>query len=359
MMSSSVTQMHRFRTGSPSPLLAPLLAPLAAALLGVAPGCFGGYDGAFIEAQDVVLDVPGQVSMRSAASDEGTAQGEPGDVYLLVRDTATGVNGWVGETVDGIATVVGFLNGHRETSREGTWRIYGPFNDDEGRDASWMVKIEGDDAATAFEVHVGDYGSSAGDMDLLMEGNVAIDGEQRSGGFTLHFDAVEAHPELKSLPDAGKIFSGAIAVTFDRNVATEQKTVEIEFQDFREETFSGDEAWWSDERYVYRREDDGGGAFHLAVYGQFDDNAWGGYRTNKMEIDGRWDATESGRARGRILEVDNADSGLPDGDLVIQECFARGGELTWRRINEPYASQTPSYNLGEETTCVFSESDMG
>lgn len=342
MMASSVTRMTFSRR-----LLVPLT--LASAML---PGCFAGYEGAFVESQDVALDVPGQITMR------GTAQGTEGEIYGLIRDTATDVNGWVGETVDGMATVVSYLNGYRETSRDGTWRIYGPFNDDEGRDAAWTVRIDGDADATAFEVLVGPYGSSTDDMAMIMDGNVAVDGDRRSGGFTLHFDALEAHPELKDLDDAGKITSGAIEVTFDRNVATEQKTVEIAFKDFREETFSGDEAWWSDERYSYRRTDDGSGTFHLAVYGQFDDNAWGGYRTNKMELDGRWNADESGRARGQILEVDNADSGLPDGDLIIHECFDGDGSLTWREINEPYASETPSYNLGEEGTCSFSAADM-
>ncbi len=315
-------------------------------------GCFllGGYDGAFIEKDDVSLDVYGDSGFRAA--------GEEGDVYVIVRETAVSVNGWVGETVQGIATVVQFLNNHRETAREGEWRVYGPFNDDDGRDLSWLVKISGDADATAYEAWVGARGASRGNMDKLLEGDIVIDGDERRGGFSLFFDAVEAHQEMKQLEDAGVTFTGSIDVSFTRDVSTEQKTVDVKFNDFRAEAVLG-EAWFSNENYGYDRDGDGNGTFHLAVHGTWDDNAWGGQQTNKMVLDARWNADESGRTRGQILDVENADSGLPNGDLIIHECFDVAGSLTWRDINDNYDVEYPWYDMGDATLCSFTEDDLG
>jgi hypothetical protein len=326
------------------------VSPLALFVL-LTSGCFLGYEGAFIEAEDVSLDTPGQI--RSRMFDDG----EQGDVYVLVEDTATDVNGWVSEMVDGIATIVAFLNEHRETSREGEWRVYGPFNDDEGRDLSWLVRIQGDAESTAFEVRVGERGASSDEVALLLDGDIDIDENVRTGGFTLHFDTVEDHPGIKDLEDAGKTFAGEIDVSFVRDVSTEHKTIDIDFRGFVVENVFG-ESWSSDESYAYHRADDGSGEFHLALLGTFDDNAWGGIRRNRLALDARWTAEEAGRARGQILGVEHEDGALPDGDLVIFECFDGDGNLTWREINDPYAAEIPSYNMGDEATCAFTEDEL-
>jgi hypothetical protein len=315
-------------------------------------GCFMGYEGAFVEREDVSLETPQQMSMRALED------GEQGDVYMVIEQTATDVNGWVGETVENVATVVAFLNQHRETSREGSWRVYGPFNDDDGRDLAWMARIEGDAEATAYEIYVGERGAGRDDVDLLLDGNIEINDNLRSGGFTLHFDAIEENPGIKDLEDAGKTFAGEIDVSFTRDISTEQKTVDIDFRGFSEQNLMG-ESWSSDESYAYHRTDEGAGEFHLAVQGTFDDNAWGGIKQNRLILDARWSADEAGRTRGMITDVEHEDSGLPDGDLVIHECFDTDGYLTWREINDPYAAEIPSYNMGEEDTCTFAEEDLG
>lgn len=322
----------------------------AALIALMASGCFGGYDGAFIEAEDVSLDMPNQISSRAF-------EDEQGDVYLLIEETATDVNGWVSETVQGIATVVAFLNSHRETSRDGDWRVYGPINDDEDRDLAWMIKIQGDATFTKYEAYVGERGAKAGDMRKLLDGDITIGEELRTGGFTLYYDAVEYAPAVKDFEDAGVTYAGEIDVTFERDITTERKTIGIDFRGFEAMDIFG-QAWRSDETYSYDRTDDGSGRFHLAVNGTFDDNAWGGIKTNRLQLDARWNPDEEGRTRGYITDVEHEDSGLPDGDLTIHECFDGQGTLTWREINEEYAADMPGYNQGEEDTCVFTEGDL-
>lgn len=333
--------------------LRPLLSATAATGLALQlGGCLlfgGGYDGAYIERQDVSLEVPSDSGFRST--------GEVGEVYTIIGETARDVNTWVAGVVEVTSAVTAYLNNYPETSKDGDWRVYGPIDDDDGRDMSWLVKIQGDASATSYQIWVGDRGASADAMVLLLDGNVQIDGDNRSGGFRLFAEGVEAQPELKDPEDAGSTFSGSIDVTFTRDVSTEEKTVDLTFNDWRQEYTLGD-AWYSDETYAYRRDATGGGTFHLALYGTFDDQAWGGYQTNKVELDARWNPDEAGRARGQVLEVENADSALDGGDLVIHECFVAGGDLTYREINEPYAMDMPGYNMGDATACVFEASDL-
>ncbi len=320
---------------------------------GLAPtgGCFllGGYDGAYIEREDVSLDLYGSSAMRSS--------GGQGEVYTLVAETAYDVNTWVAEVVEATSAVTRYLNDYPAQTDQDGYRTYGPFDDDDGRDLAWIVKIKGDARATTYKILVGDRGEGEGNMLVLLDGHIEVDGDVRTGGFRLFFDAIEDQPELKDLEDAGTTYSGTIDVSFTRDVSTEEKTVDIQFNDFRAEYTLGD-AWFSDETYTYARDAEGNGTFHLAVYGTFDDQVFGGYQTNKVVLDARWDASEAGRARGRFLDVENEDSALPAGDLVIHECFDASGDLTYRGLNDPYAASYPEYLLGDPSACIFEDSDL-
>ena len=324
---------------------------LLAAFAPTAGGCllFGGYDTATIEREDVSLDLYGSNAARSS--------GERGEVYTIIAETAYETNTWVAGVVEATSAVTRYLNNYPANETPDGYRTYGPFDDDEGRDLAWVVKIKGDASATEYKVLVGDRGETASDMLVLLDGHIEIDGDVRTGGFRLFFDAIEDQPELKDLEDSGTTFSGTIDVSFTRDVSTEEKTVDIQYNDFRAEYTLGD-AWYSDETYAYHRDAEGGGTFHLAVYGTFDDQVFGGYQTNKLELDARWNPQEEGRARGQVLEVENADSILPAGDLVVHECFDAAGDLTYRALNEPYASEQPGYGLGDPANCVFDESDL-
>lgn len=320
---------------------------------GLAPttGCFllGGYDGAYIEREDVSLDIYGGNATRSS--------GEKGEVYMLVAETAYDVNSWVAEVVEATSAVTRYLNNYPAQEDQDGYRSYGPFDDEDGRDLAWIVKIKGDASATSYKILVGDRGEGESDMLVLLDGHVEVDGDMRTGGFRLFFDAIEDQPELKDLEDSGTTFSGTIDVSFTRDVSTEEKTVDIQFNDFRAEYTLGD-AWYSDETYAYHRDAAGNGEFHLAVYGTFDDQVFGGYQTNKVVLDAKWDASEAGRARGQVLEVENEDSALPAGDLVVHECFDAAGDLTYRGLNDAYASDHPEYLLGDPSTCIYEASDL-
>lgn len=310
-------------------------------------GCFEEYSSASPSADDVRLDMPGN-GFRAA--------GDRGDGYELVVETATEVNGFVTELVQGMGLIIDELNDHRETSKEGDVRVYGPFADDEGRDAAWMIKIGGDDSSTSYEVFVGERGASAKAMDLVMHGDIKVDGDMRTGGMTLDFDVIERHRNLWASDFSGRV-SGAIDIRFERDVSTERKSVEIEFIDFREEALLGD-AWFSDETYRYNRADNGAGSFHLAVSGQIDDNAFVGRQVNRVQLDALWNREEQSRVRALIEDVDNEQSALPHGNLELHECVDAMGGLTWRALTDAYAAEEHGYNFGDETSCAFSGEDI-
>lgn len=325
---------------------------LVGALAGVttlSSGCFflGGDGGDFLEGDDVRLVLP---------TENRAGEGDlvRGDVYVLADATIKDVNGWVTGSVEGIAAIYRYLDRHPETSRDGAWKVYGPYEDDDGRDLAWLVKIDDADGEKKFEFYVGARGAKAqADMDLLIDGSLQVQDNLRSGGFGLHFDAIEAHPDMKDAKDELNTYSGSIQISFERDVDTDAKRIDVAFEDFQilYQGFLDDSTFFSDESYNYRLNEDGTGSFHLALYGQWDTTGWSGPETEKMILDMAWDAKGNGRDRGQILEVDGVGD-LIHGDLIIDECFGSGGTIAWRTINDPYAADLPDYNLGTEDLCL-------
>ncbi len=330
-----------------------LLAAAAAGLCTFGSGCGllfgGGGDGAFLEGDDVRISIPAEVSTRAG---EGEIRG---DVYDIVDRTITDTNGWVTGGVEGIARIYEAFDRVRETSRDGNWRVYGPYEDDKGRDLSWLARLDEIDGSKKFEFYVGPRDAKdIDDVVLLMDGELNVDGDTRSGGFSLQFDTIEAYPEMKDDKDSLHTFAGAIAVSFERDVTTERKEIEVKFEDFQVlyEGYLDDDTFFSDESYIYRSTDEGTGDFHLAVYGQWDDWGWSGPETEKFVLDMAWTEKGEGRARGQILEIDGIGD-LKHGDLIIDECFVADGYLSWRQINDTYVDEVPDYNFGDEASCVL------
>lgn len=335
-----------------------LFAVAAVGLCTINSGCglFSGGndgDGAFLEGDDVRIAIPSGVSDR-AAGDEIR-----GDIYSIVDHTITDTNGWVTGGVEGIAKIYEALDGMHETSMDGNWRVYGPYEDDQGRDLAWLARLDEVEGSKKFEFYVGPRDAAGiDDLQKLIDGELNIDGDERSGGFNLYFDTVEAYPETKEGDDSLYTFAGSILVSFERDTSTERKEIEIKFDDFSVDYngYLDDDLFFSDESYIYRTTDDGAGDFHLAVYGEWDDWGWSGSEVEEFVLDMAWTPKGEGRARGQILEVDGIGD-LKHGDLVIDECFVTDGYLSWRQIGEAYADEAPGYSFGDEASCVF-EADV-
>ncbi|MEE9386816.1 MAG: hypothetical protein V3V08_25645 [Nannocystaceae bacterium] len=347
---------HRFpgtqNSARRNPLRTALGATFAAGLALTASGCRQSQQTVFFERADVSLDLPHELATR--------ASGPQGDMYQLVRATAIDVNDFVTDLVEGMATIVEYLDEQPPTHENGDWRIYGPFDDDNDRDLAWAIKIQGDETRTEFVVLAATRGTAdLDDFSALLNGELRIDGESREGGINLHFDIFEELPQAKDPNDQAKTFGGTVAVSFDRNIDTGAKNIEIDFQDFQviDESFLEGDSFYSDDKYQFGRNPDGSGRFHLALWGEFDDNGWSGEATERMQLDAIWDGNRAGRARGRIEEVDGSGD-LKHGDLEISECFDADGSLTWRTINEAYASELPDYPFGDPTSCVYADSDL-
>lgn len=332
-------------TRRPSNLLAMTgLAGLAMPLL--ATGCFfQPYDGVFFEKEDVTLDVP--------SSDERAAYDGP---HFWVGVTAEQVNGWVTDLVESSALVVKLLNQYPETEREGAWRVYGPFNDDESRDLSYLVRINGDAAETSFEIFVGKRNAKRSDMDLGLEGTLRVDGDMRDGELVLDFDTLEKHPDWKR--DRTYTYQGDIGVSFTRNVETEAKTIELDFMDYRveHESFLDDDIFTSDEAYTYVREADGSGVFHLALMGEWDNYGFSGPAAERMQLDERWDASGASRTLGEVTDEQQTGD-LKHGDLTLEECHDASDMRVFRWINDEYLVEVPDYREGDETACAFATVD--
>ena len=329
-----------------SPLVSALATGLLVASLAPVSGClFGGYDGVFFEAEDMSLDIP----------TEGFRDGEArGDLWWLINQTAEDTNGWVTSVVETTAYVVEFLNNHRETSRDGSWRVYGPFDDNGGRDIAWLVRVAGDDFDTSFEFLLAPRGTKNPDnFELMADGSLVVADEMRSGNMHIDFDTIEAYPEL----DLTILwsFEGDINIEFERNVDTGEKTIAIDYQEFvaTRTGFLDDDVFSSDETYEYHKAGDDSGSFHLALMGEWDTYpyGWSGPQQERLQLDMVWNPDQAGRAFGSITEVDGVGD-MKHGDLSLDECFDGAGVLTYRALTELYAAEVPGYNMGDEATCV-------
>lgn len=314
-------------------------------------GCWltPSYDTPVIEGEDVSIETPSEDGFRGS--------GVRGEVYQLALDTAYDTNDWVSETVAGMADITRTLNGYPEDRRDGEWRVYGPRDDEDGRDIAWMVKIKGDSGAGSMEIYIGGRGKSESELDAVLIGDIATDDSARNGGFMIDFDAINANPALLEGEDYEATVTGRVNVDFARDIDSDYKSVDIAFEAVEvtedEETYDLD-----GEAYEYSRDAEGAGTFHLGARGSFEEGGWSGPEIERMTIDMRWTADNDGRARGMILESEEQGD-LRYGDIVLHECFAADGQLTWRALTEAYAAvEEPGYNFGKESTCVFDENEL-
>jgi hypothetical protein len=336
--------------------LVSLVPALASSLL--VGGCFllPDNDTQFVQADDVRLELPGMVQDRDVDGSK-----IHGDVHDLVLVTSDRVNTWVTEIVEVSARVVEYLDGVPETGREGDVRVYGPYADRDGRDLAWLVKIGEDDAGTRFETFIGPRAAEgAADMDRLMSGELVVGDGTRSGGFEMDFDVVEKYEEIKGPNGALYTYSGALAVTFERDIETDKKHIDIEFKGLTAlyDGFLDSDEFHSDDTYTYHREGDGSGTFQLSLLGEWDDFNWSGPAQEKMTLQAAWSPEGEGRTRGTIVEVDGVGD-MKHGDLQVDECFGGDGYLTWRQINEAYEVEVPDYNFGEAKSCALDEAALG
>ena len=279
------------------------------------------YDGTFPQRDDVAIVVP-----RGSAMPRG-------EVYDLVTSSAVAIDARLADVVGDLAAVVEPLADRRETSRDGGWLEFGPF--DEG-DAAYLVRVADDDAVTRWEVLVARAGvTSVDSMARVASGNISIDGDEREGAVEVDLGVLEQHPEIGS--GGG---SGRIEADFSRNVVNGLRQVDLRLVDV-----VGD-ALVSDADAVARVEPDGGGAFALVRDGELAST-----RSDRIEISARWRNDGSGRARGIVRA-------LPDGDLVVDECFDAAGMLTHRDLTESYAVLLPTYAFGDASTCVLAGEEL-
>jgi hypothetical protein len=298
------------------------LRSVSVALLALAACSDPAYDGRFPQPDDVRLEVP-------PAS---------GEAQSLITATAGSVDTWIGDVLLAIEPIVQPLADHRETSRDGGARFYGPFDDPDGRDLAWYVVFLLEGGTTLFRVYVGSSGATdSSDVFPVVSGHLEIDGELRKGAFELSMSTLDEYRAISDDLSASQ-YGGNVVVAFERDPTTEHRLVDLSFTEFRVD------GWFSEETYAYRREADGAGVFHLAATGDL-----GGRRVDRVELDTRWRADRSGRTRA---------TARPDGELVLDECFDAAGVLSYRELTDADAMQVPGYAFGDERTCAFAAHEL-
>jgi len=319
-------------------------------------GCFLANDTEFLQADDVRLELPEAVRQR-----DGDPSQIHGDLHDAVLRVTADVNGWITTMVETSGRVVEFLDGIPETSRDGTARIYGPYADRDGRDLSWLARLDETEGGSSFELFVGLRSARAqAEMEKLMSGSLVVAETSRSGGFVLDFDVVEKFSAIKGDNAALYSYSGAVSVTFERALDSQYKHIDMDFQDLAVQYtgYLDDDAFFSDDLYSYHREADGAGSFHLALLGEWDDHGWSGPEQEKMTLDAAWTPDGAGRTRGTIVE--SADMGdMKHGDLRVEECFGADGWLTWRQISAAYLVEVPDYDMGDPAACALGVEALG
>lgn len=325
-------------------LLGPAL--VATALLPTTGCWFDSYDGAFIEAADLSLEIPA----------EGFRDGETrGDLWRLINTATANTNGWVSAVVETTSYVIELLNNYPETARDGAWRIYGPLDDDAGRDIAWLVRISGSELDTSFEFLLAPRGTvNPASFELMADGSLTVEDAQRFGNLHMNFDTIEKYPGLNTALLWS--FAGGINIEFQRDVASGEKTITIDYDQFvaTRTGFLDDDLFQSDETYEYHQAGDGSGSFSLALLGEWDTwpHSWSGPEQERMQLDMVWNVSKAGRARGTITQVDGVGD-MKHGDLSLEECFDGQGALSYRVLTELYANELPGYNMGDEASCVL------
>lgn len=319
---------------------------IAAAVLALACACgLRSREIAFVVRDDLAIEVP---AARSSIEPHGEA-------HELAARTADVIDGCIGPIVDEVATLVESLEDHRETRRDGAFRIYGPFADPQGRELVWVVSLAEDAEQTRVEVRLGPLDAEEDATTLAVHGHLDRTDEVRSGEIVLALDVLDRHRMLFGA-DADASHAGAVAVAFTR-APDDAARVEIDFQDFVREDDAG-ETWASDETFVLVRDASGGGAFHLVLAGRIDAPALGELDVDRLELDLRWDPARAGRTRTRLRVAANPDSALPHGDFELGECFDATGGLTWRGLADAYAADRPDYGFGDPASCVFADGEL-
>jgi hypothetical protein len=324
-----------------------LASVVALTCAGVLPGCFLiKPEYAFIEGDDVTMDPVRGAEFRAA---DGAT--EYGDIYAISMQSAHEVGGWISVVIETTRRTIDLLDRFPSDVDDAGYKVYGPYQPGDS-EVSWLFRLDGDERSTRFEVYVGRAGAEgAGDMDVLLRGEVELGEARRRGSFDLDFDVLESYGEaLKLGPDRDRRYTGAVSLVFDRDLESDYKHIDIDYDGFTVTQEVPIRDYFAASGYNFHREADGSGDFHVEIASTFQAMLWSGPEVESMVIDMAWDRTGAGAAHGEMREGEAGDLLL--GDLVLDECFDEQGALVWREIGAAYAEALPGYNRGDSRDCA-------
>lgn len=291
-------------------------------------GCgVGAYEGTVPRADDLALRVPG--------IDETSAQS--GALHALLATTVPAVQAHYEPVARDLERVVGSIDGHRHDGREGEARVFGPFDDPDGRAVAWIVTAEEARSTTRWALSVaGDDG--AGPI-RVAEGSATEGADGRSVAWML-WPARHA----AAIGDAA----------FDRDVDIDmalQIEVAIDDHEARTVTITSEGAasdghwlapvladgvqWWSDET---------GGRLTLRSAVPLPANVLADPLPGLPWVEAAWDE----KGTGEIAAVVPHDDG--DREVLVRECLDPAGRAIFRSV-DPASAAAPGQTFGEDQAC--------
>lgn len=304
----------------------------ALALVLVGPGCgVGAYEGAVPRADDVALMVPG--------IDE--TSGQSGALHALLATTVPAVQAHFEPVTRDLERVVGSIDGHRHDGREGAARVFGPFDDPDGREVAWIVTVEDVRSTTRWTLSAA--GNDGAASVLVADGSTTEDDDGRSVAWMLwparHAAAI-GDIVFDPNVDADMALAIEVAIDDDRD-RDEARALTITSagpswdEHWLAPVLADGVHWWSDET---------GGRLTLRSAVPLPPDVLADPLPGLPWVEAAWNE----QGTGEIAAVVSHEDG--DREVLVRECLDPAGRAIFRSI-DPASAAAPGQTFGEDHAC--------
>lgn len=315
----------------------------ALALVLAGPGCgVGAYEGEVPRADDLALMVPG--------IDETSAQS--GALHALLTTTVPAIQEHFEPVARDLERVVGSIDGHRHDGRDGAARVFGPFEDPDGREVAWIVTAEEVRSTTRWTLSAA---ADDGAPILVADGSTTEGDDGRTIAWTLwparHAAAI-GDTEFDSNVDADMALEIDVAIDHNRHARharhdrhdrdhDEARTLTITAVGPSSDghwlapVLTDGVQWWSDET---------GGRLTLRSAVPLPADVLAEPLPGLPWVEAAWNE----QGTGEIAAVVPHDDGDPE--VLVRECLDPAGRAIFRSI-DPASAAAPGQTFGEDHAC--------
>ena len=292
------------------------------------PACgLGAYDGALPEAGDLALMVPG--------IDETSAQS--GALHALLATTVPDVQEHVDPVARELERVVGSIGGHRHDGRDGAARVFGPFQDPDGREVAWTVTVEEVRRTTRWTLSA--TGEDGAEPALVADGSSTEGADGRTVAWMVwparHAAVIGDTSFASADPDAAV----QIEVAIDHDAHARSLTITspdpLPIEDPLAPVLADGVQWWSD---------DNGGRLTLRSAVPLPADVLADPLPGLPWVEAAWDEHGTGEIAAIVPHEDG------ELEVVVRECLDPAGRAVFRSI-DPESAAAPGQMFGEDHAC--------